>query len=84
MTQQNIFLSQMSQGLIGSEILKIAGEIRAKIARGEPVYNLTVGDFRPDLFPIPRPLLEGIIEALRAAPASAELDQPSSFVGQVA
>ena len=64
MTQQNIFLSHMSQGLIGSEILKIASEIRAKIARGEPVYNLTVGDFRSDLFPIPRPLLEGIIAAL--------------------
>jgi len=64
MPQQNVFLSQMANGLIGSEILKIAGEIRAKIARGERVINLTVGDFRPDLFPIPDSLREGIIAAL--------------------
>jgi aspartate aminotransferase len=56
----------MAAGLIGSEILKIAGEIRAKVARGDTVYNLTVGDFRPDLFPIPETLHDGIVEALRA------------------
>jgi aspartate aminotransferase len=66
MTEQQIFLSQMANGLIGSEILKIAGEIRAKIAKGERVVNLTVGDFRPDLFPIPEALRAGILEALRA------------------
>lgn len=56
----------MASGLIGSEILKIAGEIRAKVARGERVYNLTVGDFRPDLFPIPEILRDATIEGLRA------------------
>ncbi|MFN0150278.1 MAG: pyridoxal phosphate-dependent aminotransferase [bacterium] len=64
MTQQNVFLSQMASGLIGSEILKVAAEIRAKIARGDRVINLTVGDFRPDLFPIPKSLKDGIVAAL--------------------
>lgn len=57
-------LSQMSQGLVGSEILKIAAEVRAKIAQGETVYNLTVGDFRPDQFPIPASLKSSVVEAL--------------------
>jgi aspartate aminotransferase len=61
-----VTLSRMSAGLIGSEILKIAGEIRAKVARGDRVFNLTVGDFRPDIFPIPETLREGVIAALRA------------------
>ncbi len=55
----------MSNGLVGSEILKIAAEIRANIAAGEKVLNLTVGDFRPDLFAIPETLRDGVIDALR-------------------
>ena len=63
MNQTEPFLSRMAQGLTGSEILKIAGEIRAKAARGEKVYNLTVGDFRSDQFPIPGALHAAISEA---------------------
>jgi aspartate aminotransferase len=59
-------LSQMARGLVGSEILKIAAEIRAMLARGERVFNLTVGDFRPDLFPIPDTLRAGVVAALEA------------------
>lgn len=59
-------LSRMSAGIVGSEILKIAAEIRAKIAQGENVLNLTVGDFRPDLFPIPESLRRGVVAALEA------------------
>jgi len=59
-------LSRMARGLVGSEILKIAAEIRAMVARGETVYNLTVGDFRSDLFPIPDALKRATIEALEA------------------
>ncbi len=79
-------LSRMAAGLVGSEILKIAGEIRAKVARGEKVYNLTVGDFRPDLFPIPDALRDGVIDALRAGetnyPPSDGLPQLRSAVAE--
>ena len=49
-------LSRMALGLTGSEILKIAGEIRAMQARGQAICNLTVGDFAPREFPIPAAL----------------------------
>ncbi|HEX3552622.1 MAG TPA: aminotransferase class I/II-fold pyridoxal phosphate-dependent enzyme [Thermoanaerobaculia bacterium] len=57
-------VSTMAAGLIGSEILRIAGEIRAVVAAGRPVCNLTVGDFDPRYFPIPEVLLEGVRTAL--------------------
>jgi aspartate aminotransferase len=59
-------LSPLARGLIGSEILKIANEIRALIAAGESVCNLTVGDFSPAEFRIPRGLEEEMISALIA------------------
>src|SRR5262245_4051228 len=59
-------LSERARGLIGSEILKIAAEIRAEIAAGKTVCNLTVGDFNPKYFPIPAVLLEEIQKALAA------------------
>lgn len=58
-------LSETVRGLVGSEILRIAAEIREHIAAGNPVCNLTVGDFDPRQFPIPAPLLAGIQEALK-------------------
>jgi aspartate aminotransferase len=57
-------VSGMAAGLIGSEILRIASEIRALAASGRPVCNLTVGDFDPRYFPIPAPLAQGIHAAL--------------------
>lgn len=59
-------LSSLARGLIGSEILKIANEIRALTAAGEIVCNLTVGDFSPAEFRIPRGLEEEMIAALMA------------------
>lgn len=56
-------VSEMAQGLIGSEIIRIAGEVRAKIASGEKIYNFTIGDFDPKVFPIPVELRDAIIEA---------------------
>jgi aspartate aminotransferase len=53
--------------LEGSAILRIAGEIRQRIAAGDRVCNLTVGDFDPRQFRIPRFLEDAIVEALRAA-----------------
>lgn len=50
--------------LEGSAILKIAGEIRQRVAAGEKVCNLTVGDFDPRQFRIPASLEQGIAHAL--------------------
>jgi aspartate aminotransferase len=58
-------VSSMAAGLIGSEILRIAGEIRALVAGGRTVCNLTVGDFDPRQFPIPAELAEGVVDALK-------------------
>ena len=51
--------------LIGSEIVKLGGEIREKIRQGERIYNFTVGDFDPSIFPIPKDLEDAIVEAYR-------------------
>ncbi|TMI91727.1 MAG: aminotransferase class I/II-fold pyridoxal phosphate-dependent enzyme [Bacteroidetes bacterium] len=58
-------LSNLSETLIGSEIVKLGGEIREKIRHGERIYNFTVGDFDPAIFPIPKELEEEIIDAYR-------------------
>lgn len=58
-------LSHLSHTLIGSEIVKLGGEIRERIRKGERIYNFTVGDFDPKIFPIPKELEDGIIEAYR-------------------
>jgi aspartate aminotransferase len=57
-------VSRMVEGLTGSEILRIAGEIRALVASGQTVCDLTVGDFSPRQFPIPSLLKDGIHAAL--------------------
>ena len=58
-------LSHLSETLIGSEIVNLGGEIREKIRQGERIYNFTVGDFDPSIFPIPKELEDAIIEAYR-------------------
>ena len=62
----SVRLSAMAGGLVGSEILRIAGEIRALVATGRSVCNLTVGDFDPRYFPIPEKLLAGVHAALES------------------
>src|SRR5215471_19040732 len=59
-------LSDLARGVVGSEILKIAAEIRALKAKGADICNLTVGDFDPAYFPVPRELLDGVRAALAA------------------
>jgi aspartate aminotransferase len=49
--------------LIGSEIIKLGQEINQKIKEGQSIYNLTIGDFNPALFPIPEKLKQQIINA---------------------
>lgn len=58
-------LSHLSETLIGSEIVKLGGEIREKIRQGERIYNFTVGDFDPSIFPIPKELEDAIVVAYR-------------------
>jgi aspartate aminotransferase len=58
-------LSYLSETLIGSEIVKLGGEIKEKIRLGETIYNFTVGDFDPSVFPIPQELENEIVEAYR-------------------
>ena len=58
-------LSHLSETLIGSEIVKLGGEIREKIRQGQRIYNFTVGDFDPAIFPIPKELENAIVEAYR-------------------
>ena len=58
-------LSNLSHTPIGSEIVKLGGEIRERIRKGERIYNFTVGDFDPQIFPIPKELEDAIVEAYR-------------------
>lgn len=67
-------LSALARGVIGSEILKIAAEIRGMKAKGTEVCNLTVGDFDPRYFPVPAELIEGT----RAALAEGHTNYPPS------
>ena len=57
-------VSAMAAGLVGSEILKIAAEIRDRIRAGDAICNLTVGDFASKHFPIPVLLADAIRRAL--------------------
>src|ERR1700761_1505398 len=58
-------LSKLSETLIASEIVKLGGDIREKMRSGEKIYNFTVGDFDPAIFPIPKALEDEIITAYR-------------------
>jgi aspartate aminotransferase len=65
-TQQLPTVSDLAENLVGSEIIKIAGEINARIAQGEDITNLTIGDFNPNIYPLPKGLLNEIIAAYEA------------------
>lgn len=56
-------VSVKAKNLKGSEIIKLAGEINQLIKAGEHIYNLTIGDFNPKIFPIPTLLKQYIIDA---------------------
>ena len=59
-------VSTIASELAGSLILAIGAEVRAMAASGQPLCNLTVGDFNPKEFAIPRSLLDGVTAALQA------------------
>jgi aspartate aminotransferase len=58
-------LSHLAENLIGSEIIRIAGQINKRIAEGEKIANLTIGDFDPKVFPLPEAYVNEIITAYR-------------------
>jgi aspartate aminotransferase len=58
-----MIVSNLAQTLKGSEIIKIAGEINELKKQGEQIANLTIGDFDPEIFPIPDELKQNIHEA---------------------
>ncbi|MEO5589060.1 MAG: aminotransferase class I/II-fold pyridoxal phosphate-dependent enzyme, partial [Gemmatimonadaceae bacterium] len=71
--QLDNFLSDSVKGLQESGILTITRQVRAKLAQGETVVNLTVGDFDPRYFPIPAKLST----ALQNAVARGETNYPN-------
>lgn len=58
-------LSNLAESLIGSEIVKLGNEINNRIRNGEKIYNYTIGDFAPSIFPIPAQLEDKIVQAYR-------------------
>src|SRR5689334_6802696 len=58
-------LSKLAGTLKGSEIVRLGNEISERIRQGEKIYNFTIGDFDPAVFPIPKELEELIIKYYR-------------------
>ncbi len=56
-------VSQLAATLIGSEIIKIAGEVNEMKSKGVQVANLTIGDFDSNVYPIPDELKQYIVKA---------------------
>lgn len=56
----------MAERLIGSEIIRLGNEISRRIRAGERIFNLTIGDFDPKVFPIPPELRDLIIRYYHA------------------
>jgi aspartate aminotransferase len=57
-------VTEVVDGLRGSQILAIATAVRAMVADGHEVCNLTVGDFKPAEFPVPNKLVKETQSAL--------------------
>ncbi len=56
-------LSKLAEKLKGSEIVRLGNEINERIRKGEKIYNFTIGDFAPSVFPIPLELEALIVQA---------------------
>ncbi|HEX6558295.1 MAG TPA: aminotransferase class I/II-fold pyridoxal phosphate-dependent enzyme [Longimicrobiales bacterium] len=86
MAKHGARVSAMAEEMVGSAILKVAGEIRELVAAGKEVCNLTVGDFAPSQFPVPELLASATAQALQRGetnyPPSAGLPALRSAVAQ--
>ncbi len=56
-------ISHIAEKLIGSEIIKIAGQVNAQKAAGAEITNLTIGDLNSEIYTIPELLKEEIKKA---------------------
>ncbi|MEX6688771.1 aminotransferase class I/II-fold pyridoxal phosphate-dependent enzyme [Danxiaibacter flavus] len=61
----SIRLSHLAENLIGSEIVRLGNEINDRIRKGEKIFNYTIGDFDPAIFPIPKELEDLIVDAYK-------------------
>ncbi|MBP8725924.1 MAG: pyridoxal phosphate-dependent aminotransferase [Saprospiraceae bacterium] len=50
----------MASRLIPSEIIRLSAEINQRVLSGESIFNLTIGDFDPGIFPLPKDLYKAI------------------------
>jgi aspartate aminotransferase len=46
--------SRLAETLKGSEIVRLGNQISERVRQGEKIYNFTIGDFDPSIFPIPQ------------------------------
>jgi aspartate aminotransferase len=60
---EQVKLSILAEGMQGSEIVKLGNAIRERKRQGEIIYNFTIGDFDPSVFPIPKAFENEIIAA---------------------
>jgi len=79
-------LSQLAETLIPSEIITLGNEIRDRVQQGEKIYNFTIGDFDPAVFPIPQELEDCIVQSYRDhntcyPPAEGTLDLRKAVAG---
>ena len=56
-------VSVLAENIVGSEIIKLSAEISEKVRGGSRIYNFTIGDFDPKIYPIPDTLKKEIIQA---------------------
>lgn len=56
-------LSQKAEKLVPSEIVRLGNTISERIRGGAKIYNYTIGDVDPKIFPIPAAYKEAIIDA---------------------
>lgn len=58
-------LSKLAESLSGSEIVKLGNAISERIRNGAKIYNYTIGDVDPSIFPIPQEYEDEIVSAYR-------------------
>jgi aspartate aminotransferase len=58
-------LSKLAETLKGSEIVRLGNAISERVRKGEKIYNFTIGDFDPSIFPIPSELEQLIISSYK-------------------
>lgn len=58
-------ISNLANTLIPSEIIKLGNEINELKKQGQQIFNFTIGDFDPAIFPIPNLLEKEIINAYK-------------------